>query len=84
MNNDTKKPDTGVPLKRMVLRIVCRIFGHKLVRVERIGSMRVESQQFREATPLCYRCHPSKTLAQQIKEAEESENDQPSGRSETH
>lgn len=72
MSNTTTRESRS--LKRLVLRLMCRVFGHKYIRTECIGSMRIESSRTCDGEPMCYRCHPTPTLAEEIAEQEKSEN----------
>lgn len=54
-----QKPPEGRSLRRLVLRVVCAVFGHKYTRVEYIGILSVEtSVTDAEGKPVCLRCHP--------------------------
>lgn len=69
------KPSPGArSLQRLVLRLMCRVFGHKYTRTECIGSMRIESSRTCDGVPMCYRCHPTPTIAEEIAEQEKSAN----------
>lgn len=69
---DQKKTATGRSLKRMILRLLCAVFGHKYTRMECVGSIRIECSRTHDGEPVCYRCHPTPTLAEELAQREKS------------